>query len=100
MTVEDAPIRPCDVCGRPGSVAVEPPRRTLARVSDLDDPSFSVIVVLPDSVLCVDHAEALGQGELSLGWCDNERCRAYGEVGCVSDCGEPFRALKRSRPAS
>ena len=96
MTVEDAAIRPCDVCGRPGSVAVEPPHRTLARTSELDDPSVSIIAVLPDSVLCVDHAEALNHGELALGWCDNERCRVYGEVGLASVCGEPFRALKRS----
>jgi hypothetical protein len=85
----------CDICGRPGSVSSPPPRRTLARGADPDDPSLSVIAVLPDVVLCEDHAEAVDSGELSLGWCDDERCRVYGEAGLVSACGEPFRTLKR-----
>ena len=85
----------CHLCGRAGSVAAEPPRRTLARGADPDDPSLSVIAVLPDAVLCADHAEAIAHGELSLGWCDNEGCRVYGEAGMDSGCGEPFRALKR-----
>ena len=94
MTVED-PGGLCGICGRPGWVTTEPPRRTLARGPDPDDPSLSVIGVLPDIVLCQDHAEAVGRGQLSLGWCDNERCRVYGEAELVSPCGEPFRTLKR-----
>ena len=85
----------CNVCGRAGSVKIEPPRRTLARGSDPDDPSLSVIAVLPDVVLCEEHADELGRGELSLGWCDNEQCRLYGEAGSVSPCGEPFKPLRR-----
>ena len=76
-------------------MTIEPPRRTLARGTDPDDPSLSVIAVLPDVVLCQGHADVVGQGQLSLGWCDNERCRSYGEAGLASPCGEPFKALKR-----
>lgn len=94
MTVEESP-GPCDLCGHPGAVKVEPARRTLARGADRDDPSLSVIAVLPDVVLCAEHAEAMAHGELVLGWCDNEGCRIYGEAGQASVCGEPFRALKR-----
>lgn len=94
MNVDESPGS-CDLCGLPGSVTVEPPRRTLARGADPDDPSLAVIGVLPDVVLCADHAEASAHGELSLGWCDNEGCRNYGEAGRASGCGEPFRALTR-----
>lgn len=94
MTTGDSPGG-CDVCGRSSSVTMEPPRRTLARGADPDDPSLSIIVVLPDIVLCEDHADEVGRGELSLGWCDNERCRVYGEAGLISPCGEPFTTLKR-----
>ena len=85
----------CILCGRVGSVTLEPPRRTLARGTDPDDPSLSVIAVLPDVVLCEGHADEVGRGELSLGWCDNEPCRLYGEAGFVSPCGQPFKTLKR-----
>ena len=88
----------CNLCERAGSVTMEPPRRTLARGVDPDDGSLSVIAVLPDVVLCEDHADEVAVGELSLGWCDNEQCRLYGEAGSVSPCGEPFKPLQRSRP--
>lgn len=67
----------------------------MGRGADPDDPSLSVIVVLPDIFLCEDHAEEVDRGELVLGWCDNERCRVYGEIGVLSPCGQPFQALKR-----
>jgi hypothetical protein len=85
----------CNLCGRASSVIMEPLRRTLARGADPVDPSLSVIAVLPDVMLCQDHAEEVDDGELSLGWCDDERCRLYGEAGLVSPCGEPFKTLKR-----
>jgi hypothetical protein len=85
----------CALCGGAGSVTLEPPRRTLARGADPDDPSLSVIAVLPDVVLCDHHADEVGRGLVSLGWCDNEQCRVYGEVGLVSPCREPFEVLKR-----
>ena len=85
----------CNFCERVGSVTMEPPRRTLARGVDPDDRSLSVIAVLSDVVLCGDHADEIAQGELSLGWCDNERCRLYGEAGSVSPCGEPFKPFQR-----
>jgi hypothetical protein len=85
----------CNLCGRPGSVTAEPPRRTLARGADPDDPSLSVIAVLPDTVLCEDHADEVGRGALLLGWCDDMRCRLYGEAGVASPCGAPFKTLKR-----
>ena len=85
----------CDLCGRPAVKAVEPPRRTLARGEDPEDPSLSVIGVIPDVQLCEDHAGKLDRGELVLGWCDDERCRRYGEAETASPCGAPFQALKR-----
>jgi hypothetical protein len=94
MTTGDSPGG-CDLCGGPSTITMEPPRRTLARGADPDDPSLSVIVVLPDILLCEDHANEVGRGELTLGWCDNERCRLYGKAGLLSPCGEPFKALKR-----
>lgn len=94
MTAENASHH-CDICGHPGSVTMEPPRRTLARGSDPDDSSLSVIGVLPDVVLCDDYASAIGEGQMTLGWCDNERCRVYGVAGERSPCGELFVTLKR-----
>ena len=94
MTAPDA-AAVCDLCDRPASVTVEPSRRTVARGADPVDPSLSVIAVLPDAVLCAAHADEVGRGEVSLGWCDDDRCRLYGEAGLVSPCGAPFTKLKR-----
>jgi hypothetical protein len=85
----------CGLCGLPAVKTVEPARRTLARGEDPDDPSLSVIGVLPDVQLCEDHSGKLDRGELALGWCDDERCRLYGESGVASPCGALFQALKR-----
>ena len=84
----------CAICGRAGTVVVDPPRRTIARGADPGDASFSVIAVLPDVSLCDEHAEA-PPNRLSIGWCDDERCRLYGESGELSPCGQPYRKLKR-----
>ena len=86
----------CALCGRPGPVTLDPPRRTLARGPDVGDPSFSVIAVLPDVVLCEEHAEEYVEHNLALGWCDDKRCRVYGECGNDSPCGAPYKALRRS----
>ena len=94
MTDEE-PSSVCNLCNEVGSVTLEPQRRTLVRGSDPDDPSLSAIGVLPDALLCVDHAEKVRWGELTLGWCDHESCRCFGEVGVVSLCGDPFTSLKR-----
>lgn len=85
----------CAVCGADGSVTMNPPRRTLMRGTDPGDPSFSVTVVLPDVVLCTDHAAAVTDRQLVLGWCDDERCRGYGSVGDGSPCGKPYEKLKQ-----
>jgi hypothetical protein len=85
----------CNLCGRAGSVTLEPPRRTLARAADPAEPSVSVIAVLPDVVLCEDHADEVGRNQLSIGWCDDQRCRVYGEAGLSSPCGGAFKTLKR-----
>ena len=85
----------CNLCGSPGAVGMEPPRRTLARGADPADPSLSVIAVLPDVVLCHDHAVQVEQDGLSIGWCDSEECRLYGVLGIESPCGEPFKTIKR-----
>lgn len=84
----------CAICGEAGTVRVDPPRRTIARGADPSDSSFSVIAVLPDVLLCEEHAEDFSR-RLTIGWCDDERCRSYGESGEASPCGEPYRRLKR-----
>jgi hypothetical protein len=66
----------------------------LAR-ADSEDPSMSVTAILPDAVVCQEHADALAARNVQLGWCDDERCRLYGESGKGSPCGEPFKELKR-----
>lgn len=90
---------PCALCGRPATATIEPPRRTLARGQDPSDPSFSVTVILPDVPLCSDHALDVREGERLIGWCDDQRCRAYGELGSGSVCGDPYKELG-SRPRS
>ncbi len=91
---QEALIPKCVICGRDGLVTMEPPRRTLARGADPGDPSFSVIAVLPDLALCSQHAEDIGRNELRLGWCDDKRCRIYGETEQSSPCGEPYKELR------
>lgn len=86
----------CNLCECQASVVVDPPRRTISR-EEPSDPSLSVIGVLPDIVLCRDHADEVGRDELDLGWCDDERCRLYGEVGTMSPCGECFTQFKKRR---
>jgi hypothetical protein len=88
------PSNLCSLCGLPGAVMLDPPRRTLARSAGSDNPSLSVIALLPETALCNAHADAVDRGALSLGWCDNEPCRVYGEAGVVSPCGDPFKPLK------
>jgi hypothetical protein len=87
----------CAICGAAATDAVEPLRRTLARGTDPTDSSYSVTVILPDVMLCAAHAEELGQGDRQVGWCDDERCRRYGELDARSACGDPY---KKVGPAS
>jgi hypothetical protein len=86
----------CVLCGRDGPVTMDPPRRTIARGPDSEDHSFSVIAVLPDVVLCEEHAEDYARKHVVIGWCDDERCRIFGECGQKSPCGELYKALGRS----
>lgn len=81
------------LCEEPATETIDPPRRTLARGLDPSDPSYSVTVILPDVALCDGHATAVRQGERLLGWCDDERCRSYGELGERSGCGDPYKKL-------
>ncbi len=85
----------CVICGRAGTVAIDPPRRTFARGADPSDSSYSIIAVLPDITLCEEHAEDVRSREVAVGWCDDERCRLYGESGEASPCGEPYKELRR-----
>ena len=87
------PGLPCTLCSHPATVSIEPPRRTLARGPDPSDPSYSVTVILPDVMLCAEHAFDVRQGDTLIGWCDDERCRVYGEVGETSPCGHKFDKL-------
>ena len=84
----------CALCGAAGTT-IELSRRTIARGLDPDDAAFSIIAVLPDLELCDLHAEELGQGDFVLGWCDDEQCRCFGRSGELSECGAPYKALKR-----
>lgn len=92
-----APDLPCVLCGEPATEAIEPPRRTLARGVDPDDPSYSVTVILPNVALCADHAPDVRRGARLVGWCDDQHCRAYGALGEVSACGRPYDEPGRRR---
>lgn len=97
-----APGALCVICGEPATLVIEPPRRTLVRSLDASDPSYSVTAILPDVLLCDDHEFDVRQGERLIGWCDDQRCRVYGEVGATSACGEAYKQLapaNRSRSA-
>ncbi len=86
----------CVLCGRNGPVTMDPPRRTIARGPDSEDQSFSTIAVLPDVVLCEEHAEDYAQQHVVIGWCDDKRCRIFGECGHKSRCGKAYKAVGRS----
>jgi hypothetical protein len=91
----------CAVCGLTATAVVEPPRRTLDRGPDPDDNSYSITVILPDMPLCESHARQVREGDLLLGWCDDPKCREYGEAGERSACGAAFVQVggRRSRSA-
>lgn len=94
-----APSPSCSLCGELATDAIEPTRRTLARGLDPSDPSYSVTVILPDVALCAEHALDVRHGERLVGWCDDARCRTYGELGEPSACGDPYEKLGTSRRA-
>lgn len=83
----------CALCGQPAMETAEPSRRTLDRGLDPSDTSCSVTVILPDIALCAEHAFDVRQGERLVGWCDDPRCRTYGEIGEPSPCGGPYEKL-------
>ena len=87
----------CAICDDPATERMEPPRRTLARGTDPDDPSYGLTVVLPDVVLCAAHAQDVRRKTRAIGWCDDERCRTFGEIGQPSLCGDPYKKLSRNR---
>lgn len=91
MTSEE--LASCVLCGEPAVTTVEPPRRTLARGVDPTDPSYSVTVILPDVALCAEHTLDVRQGGRLVGWCDDPRCRTFGEIGESSPCGGPYAKL-------
>lgn len=99
MTSETSgsPCALCALCGEPAIEMIEPPRRTLARGLDPGDPTYSVTVILSDIALCAKHTLEVRQGNHLIGWCDDERCRAYGEVGEPSACGRPYEKLGPSK---
>ena len=97
MTTPD-PGAPCAVCRLPATAVVAPPRRTLARGVDPSDDSYSVTVIPPDVALCADHVAGVGRGDVVIGWCDDERCRTYGEAGSMSVCGAAYERLTPVKP--
>lgn len=96
MTSSKALESTCVLCAGPATETIDPPRRTLLRGLDPSDPSYSVTVILPDVALCAEHALEIRQGERLVGWCDDQRCRTYGELGEPSGCGAPYRKLNQS----
>jgi hypothetical protein len=88
-----ATVALCALCVRPATETIEPARRTMARGADPSDPSYSLTVILPDVGLCAEHAQDVGEGKVFVGWCDDQRCRIYGEVGIPSACGDPYKKL-------
>lgn len=85
----------CAICGKEGVAPTESPRRTIVRGADARDGSHSVIALLPEVILCPEHCEDFRRRDFSLGWCDNRRCRIYGESGATSPCGKPYKELRR-----
>jgi len=96
MTAEAA-APSCVLCGELATESIEPPRRTLARGSDPSDPSYSVTVILPNVALCATHAYEVRHEGRAIGWCDDYRCRSYGELGQPSACGDPYKKLSPGR---
>jgi hypothetical protein len=92
VTLRD-PEACCALCNQPATASVDPPRRAFARGPDPSDPSYAVTVILPDVQLCDEHACDASKGEVPIGWCDDERCRVYGEIGETSPCGKEFSKL-------
>jgi hypothetical protein len=92
---EASPVMVCAICGGAGTVAIDPPRRTFARGADPTDASYSIIALLPDIPLCDEHSEEVQGRKVSVGWCDDLRCRMFGESGAVSACGQPYKELRR-----
>lgn len=90
-----APTTECAVCGKAATVTLDPPRRTLDRGPDPEDPSFALTAVLPELSLCDEHHQATRSDGLVIGWCDDERCRVFGAVGEPSACGKAFSKFKR-----
>jgi hypothetical protein len=89
------------MCGKTPTALFDTPRRTLDRGPDPDDSSYSIIVILPDVPLCEQHARRVRDGSLHLGWCDDPRCREYGEADELCACGARYDALvSGKRPAS
>jgi hypothetical protein len=88
-----APDSGCVLCGKPATEMIEPARRTLARGLDPSDPTYSVTVILPEVALCAEHTLDVRQGERLVGWCDDQLCRTYGELGEPSACGHPYVKL-------
>ncbi len=91
------PATACALCGGPATETIEAPRRTLARGPDPGDPSYSLTVILPDIELCLEHALQVREGTRLIGWCDDPRCRTYGEVGEASSCGNLYGKLGTSK---
>jgi len=87
----------CVLCAQPATQTVEPPHRTLARGADPSDESYTITVILPDVSLCAEHALDIREGKRLVGWCDDQRCRIYGELGVVSACGAPYTPLISKR---
>jgi len=93
------PGSPCVLCGQLATASIDPPRRTLERGADPSDQSYSVTVILPDVLLCTDDGLRVRQGDLLVGWCDDEDCRTYGEVGKASACGHDYEKLATGKPS-
>jgi hypothetical protein len=96
-----APVREprCALCDRPATVFIEPIRRTLERGVDPDDQSYSITVILPDVPVCGEHFPVVRLGNRLVGWCDDESCRSYGEVGKTSSCGNKYEEIRSGNRA-
>ena len=84
----------CVMCQRTATIAIDPPRRTFTRRPVSTESSCSIIAVLPNISLCDEHGEEVQSREVSIGWCDDEQCRQYGEKGAPSPCGQYYKELR------
>lgn len=79
-----AASEPCAVCDQAHTVAT-----FLYRPGD-ERVGVATPDRLPPTFLCYSHLRRVVAGALRVGWCGDEECRQWGELGQSSPCGRPY----------